>query len=78
MKKFSVIDHETVPEHIVLSERDVKSLLAKHHMPKEGLPKIKVLDPACKEIDAMVGDVIKIIRNSHTAGKAIAYRLVIN
>ena len=78
MKKISVIDHELVPEHIVLSERDVKSLLAKYHISVGELPKIKISDPVIKEIGASAGDVIKIIRNSHTAGKAIVYRLVID
>jgi DNA-directed RNA polymerase subunit H len=41
------------------------------------LPKIKTSDVVVKQIDAKPGDVIKIIRKSLTAGKAVSYRLVI-
>jgi DNA-directed RNA polymerase subunit H len=42
------------------------------------LPKIHVNDPAAKEIEAKVGDVIKVIRKSATAKHSIFYRLVID
>jgi len=41
------------------------------------MPKIRVTDPAAVQIQAKVGDVISITRDSQTAGKAIFYRLVI-
>lgn len=77
LKKFSVLDHEMVPEHIVLSEGEVKTLLAKYNMAKGQLPKIKTSDPVCREINAKAGDVVKVVRDSPIAGKAVAYRLVI-
>jgi DNA-directed RNA polymerase subunit H len=41
------------------------------------MPKMHVSDPAAIAIKAKIGDVIRITRESPTAGKAIFYRLVI-
>ncbi|MDI6888322.1 MAG: DNA-directed RNA polymerase subunit H [Methanocellales archaeon] len=78
MKKFNVLDHEMVPEHVIISKKEVEALLTEYSITKEQLPKIKSVDPICKEIDAKSGDVVKIIRDSLTAGKSIAYRLVVD
>jgi len=78
VKKFNVLDHEMVPEHVIISKKDIEALLTRYGITKEQLPKIKSVDPICKEIDAKPGDVVKIIRDSATAGKSIVYRLVID
>ena len=77
MTKFSLLDHESVPKHEIMSENELKSVLSKFSIEKEQLPKIKVQDPVCKEIGAALGDVVKITRKSQTAGEAEYYRLVI-
>ena len=77
MSKFSLLDHELVPKHEIMSEGELKSVLSKYSIEKEQLPKIKVQDPIIKEIGAAVGDVVKITRKSQTAGEAEYYRLVI-
>ncbi|MGB9929386.1 MAG: DNA-directed RNA polymerase subunit H [Methanosarcina sp.] len=77
MTKFSLLDHESVPKHEIMSENELKSVLSKFLIEKEQLPKIKVQDPVCKEIGAALGDVVKITRKSQTAGEAEYYRLVI-
>ncbi|MDD2666245.1 MAG: DNA-directed RNA polymerase subunit H [Methanocellales archaeon] len=77
MKEFSVLNHNMVPEHILLTEDEVKALLEKYHITKGQLPKIKTSDPACKEINAKAGDILKVVRDSLIAGKALSYRLVI-
>lgn len=43
----------------------------------EQLPKIRKDDPVVKAIDAKPGDILKITRKSHTAGKFVTYRLVL-
>ncbi|MHB8100874.1 MAG: DNA-directed RNA polymerase subunit H [Methanosarcina sp.] len=77
MTKFSLLDHESVPKHEIMSEGELKSVLSKFSIEKEQLPKIKVQDPVSKEIGAALGDVVKITRKSQTAGEADYYRLVI-
>ncbi|MDD1741777.1 MAG: DNA-directed RNA polymerase subunit H [Methanotrichaceae archaeon] len=76
--KFSVKDHELVPEHILLSPEESGEVLRKYGVDAAQLPKIHVNDPVAKEIGANVGDIIKIIRKSPTAKHSIFYRLVID
>ena len=76
-KKFNILDHELVPEHIVLSKEEAEEVLKKFNIKPEQLPKILTTDPVVRAIGAKKGDIIKIIRKSKTASKAIAYRLVV-
>ncbi len=77
-KKFDVLTHELVPDHILLTEEETQELLKKYSITRGQLPKIKSSDVVVKQIGAKPGDVLKIIRKSLTAGKAVAYRLVID
>lgn len=75
--KFSVLKHELVPKHEILSEEDVKTLLHTYNINKEQLPKIKSSDAVIKEVGAKVEDVVKITRRSGTAGISLFYRYVV-
>ena len=75
--KMKLQDHMLVPKHEVLSKEEAEELLRSLGIKKEQLPKIKATDPIAKEIGAKVGDIVKITRESPTAGKSIIYRLVI-
>jgi DNA-directed RNA polymerase subunit H len=66
-----------VPDHKIMGEEEVSELLSHYNITTEQLPKIYNDDPAVRSIGAQVDDVIRIIRTSHTAGRAEAYRLVI-
>jgi DNA-directed RNA polymerase subunit H len=66
-----------VPDHQIMSGDEVSELLTRYNITTEQLPKIYHDDPAVKTIGAEADDVIRIIRTSHTAGRAEAYRLVI-
>jgi DNA-directed RNA polymerase subunit H len=66
-----------VPDHNIMSEEEVSELLSRYSITTEQLPKVFHDDPAVKSIGANVDDVIRIVRASHTAGRAEAYRLVI-
>jgi DNA-directed RNA polymerase subunit H len=75
--RFNVLNHDIVPQHMLLAEEDVATLLEKYQIVKEQLPKIKSSDPAVKVIHAKVGDVVQVIRPSPTAGTFTAFRLVV-
>lgn len=75
--RFNVLNHETVPLHEVVPEEEVPAVLEQYRIVREQLPKIRVDDPAVRVVDAQPGAVIRITRESLTAGKHVAYRLVI-
>ena len=76
-KEFNVLTHNLVPKHIILKDDERKEVLEKFNIIPEQLPKILKNDPAAKEINAEEGDMIKIIRDSPTAGVSVYYRFVI-
>ncbi|MFQ6062667.1 MAG: DNA-directed RNA polymerase subunit H, partial [Methanosarcinales archaeon] len=71
------LDHEMVPYHVVLSEEEAISVLKKYDVDKGDLPKIRASDPVILDIGAKIGDIVKIIRKSETAGETEYYRVVI-
>ncbi|MFA4878129.1 MAG: DNA-directed RNA polymerase subunit H [Methanoregula sp.] len=75
--KLNVLKHAMVPDHKIMSEEEVSELLSTYNITTEQLPKIYHDDPAVKTIGAEPDNVIRIIRASHTAGRAEAYRLVV-
>ncbi len=79
-RRFLSIDlfmHIIVPEHDVIPEDEVEEVEAKYGINRSQLPKIKAGDPAAKAIGARPGDVIRIIRESPTAGRHVIYRYCI-
>jgi len=75
--KFNILEHELVPKHEVLSEEEKQEVLKRLGVKPEELPLLLVTDPVAKAIGAKPGDMVRIIRESPTAGKVIAYRLVV-
>jgi DNA-directed RNA polymerase subunit H len=75
--KLNVLKHAMVPDHTIMGEEEVRTLLSHYKITTEQLPKIFHDDPAVKAIGAKVDDVIRIVRVSQTAGRAESYRLVI-
>lgn len=69
--------HRLVPRHEVLSKEEAEKLLKFYNVTKNEIPRIKKTDPALKDMDVKVGDIIKITRESPTSGVAIYYRVVI-
>jgi DNA-directed RNA polymerase subunit H len=76
-EEFNILNHELVPEHIILKENEKKEVLEKFKIVPQNLPKILLSDPAVKAINAKEGDVLKIVRKSKTAGTSIYYRVVV-
>jgi DNA-directed RNA polymerase subunit H len=71
------INHEYVPEHIILSKDEAEEVLNTYHLKPTQLPFILVNDPAIRHLNAKPGDIVKIIRRSPTAGISIYYRYVV-
>jgi len=69
--------HRLVPKHVKVSDAEKEALCAQYSVDVKSLPKITVSDPALEGLNVKVGDVIRVERDSKTAGKASYYRLVI-
>jgi len=74
---FDVNKHLLIPKHSKLSESDKKKLLDEYKIGVFSLPKIAIEDPAIAKFNVKVGDVIKIERDSKTAGATSYYRVVV-
>jgi DNA-directed RNA polymerase subunit H len=69
--------HYLVAEHVLVKKEKVAELMAELGIKREDLPRIDKLDPAIKLLRPEKGDVVKIIRDSLTAGQSAYYRRVI-
>ena len=78
MAKFKVENHSLVPKHSKLNDKEKKELLEKYNITQKELPRILKKDAGIKDLNIKVGDIVKIIRKSPTAGTAVFYRVVIN
>ncbi len=72
-----LFEHELVPEHEIVGEEEREKLLGQLGIEASQLPKIRQNDPLIKLLRAEPGDIIRIKRNSPTAGKSTYYRLVV-
>ncbi len=76
-KRFNPLNHALVPLHEVVPDEEVPAVLEQFNILKEQLPKIRSTDPAVQVIKAEPGQLVRVTRNSPTAGKHVAYRLVV-
>ena len=68
--------HYLVPEHVLIRKEKADELMKELGISKGALPKIWKLDASLKNLKADKGDVVKIIRDSITAGQSTYYRRV--
>ncbi len=71
------IEHEFIPKHGLMTEEEIVKLFEEYPIRKDQLPKISKTDPAIRHLSPKRGDVIRIIRMSPTAGKALYFRVVV-
>ncbi len=76
-KKTKISKHILIPKHTKLTESEKKQLLEKYNVTVKELPSIYITDSALEGITVKANDVIKIERDSPTAGHTVFYRSVI-
>jgi DNA-directed RNA polymerase subunit H len=74
----SIAEHHLVPRHERLVKEDAQALLTQFGLDFDKLPRISADDPMMVELKAEIGDVIRITRNSPTAGETRYYRRVVH
>jgi DNA-directed RNA polymerase subunit H (RpoH/RPB5) len=73
----NIVEHELVPKHEVLSKEEKQKVLDKFKITTEELPKILSSDAVMEYLKAKPGDVVRIMRDSPTAGETVYYRVVV-
>jgi DNA-directed RNA polymerase subunit H len=72
-KRIDVLLHKFVPKHLLLTKEESQELLEKYKIELTDLPQIFEKDPVAIAIGAKEGDIIKIVRDSHTTVRSIDY-----
>ena len=76
-RPIDVFKHQLVPKHEVLPKREAEELLERLHIKPHQLPYLRADDPAARQIGAKPWDIVRITRESPTAGEVVVYRYVI-
>jgi DNA-directed RNA polymerase subunit H len=77
MEDQKISSHFMVPKHEIVPKELETEVLTKFGIKKEQLPKLPKDDPLVAETGAERDDVVKITRESRTAGKAVYFRVVL-
>ena len=76
--QFNILNHVLVPEHIVLTEAEVKLVMEKYNITDiSQFPDISRFDPVARVIGLRPGQVCRIIRPSKTAIETNYYRVCV-
>ena len=74
--KIDIQDHMLVPKHEIMTEEEISEEFSDKDYDFKDLPKIRADDPVVETIGAEPGNVLRITRESQTAGEFITYRIV--
>ena len=74
--KIDIQDHMLVPTHEIMTEEEIADEFSDVEYDFKDLPKIRSDDPVVKAIEAKPGDILRITRESQTAGVFVTYRIV--
>ena len=75
-KNTEAIQHVLVPKHEIISDKERIELMEKYNVSISELPKIRANDPGIRHLKVKHGDIIKISRNSISAGESVFFRAV--
>ena len=74
--KIDIQDHMHVPKHEIMTEDEISEEFSDVDYDFKNLPKIRSDDPVVEAIGAVPGNVLRITRESQTAGVFVTYRIV--
>ncbi len=74
--KINIQEHMLVPKHEIMTDSEIEDLRNSVDYDIENLPRIKKDDPVVKAIDAKEDNILRITRESETAGTFVTYRIV--
>ena len=74
--RIDIQEHMLVPTHEIMTEDEIADEFSDVEYDFKDLPRIKSEDPVVKAIGAKPGDVLRITRESQTAGVFVTYRIV--
>ncbi|HEV51580.1 MAG TPA: DNA-directed RNA polymerase subunit H [Thermoprotei archaeon] len=77
MTRLDISRHVLVSTHILLTKEEAEKVMKELGVTPDDLPKITTRDPMVKYLKAKRGDLIKLVRNSPTAGQSVSYRVVV-
>ena len=71
------LEHIYVPKHEIMAEKEKAELIKRYNALQDQFPQILFSDPVIRQIGAKPGDMVKITRESPTAGISEYYRYVV-
>ena len=74
---FQIFDHDFVSKHELLDSKEREKFLEEKKFKAYQLPRINAFDPAIIAVGGCPGDIVRVIRNSKTAGRYVSYRYVV-